>query len=168
MVKYSKQLNKTDCGPMAVLNALKWAGYPVSCRRGYKSIKKNCKWKAGQGTYYSDIYKTLQKYSKLKSRIIKSPKLKELDSLLEKGYTFILLYTHKHGRCSHFIFCSGKSSKKYFFKNDSSVYTNRARVRKTINSYLRKSLRKDGIYAPARVICIKKTKNNPPFPFKNI
>ena len=168
MVKYSKQLNETDCGPMAVLNTLKWAGYKVSTKRGYKSIKRSCEWSPGTGTWVSDVVRTLRKYSKLKTRVLVRPSMKDLDSLLDKGYVFILRYTHDDGSGGHFSLCIGKSDKKFFFINDSSIKTDRARLRKTVNCYLRKIYRKEGWYAPARVICVKKTKNNPTFPFKNI
>lgn len=168
MVKYSKQRNKTDCGPTAVLNALKWAGYSVSIRKGYKSIKKNCKYRPVFGTSSSNILWTLRKYKKLKTRVLVRPTLSQLDKLLEKGYVFILRYTHDHGESGHCIFCFGKTDFKYLLINDSSIKTYRGRTRKTLNSYLRKQRYSDGTYAPARVICIKKTKNNPTFPFKDI
>lgn len=38
MVRYAQSRSKSDCGPIALLNALKWAGIRCILRRDYKKI----------------------------------------------------------------------------------------------------------------------------------
>jgi len=42
-MRFTKQYTLSDCGPVAVLNILKWAGMKVSYKDHIKHLKKECK-----------------------------------------------------------------------------------------------------------------------------
>ena len=42
-VRWIAQKNKFSCGPIAILNILKWVGFPVSYKKDYNFWKKKCK-----------------------------------------------------------------------------------------------------------------------------
>jgi hypothetical protein len=92
MRKYCKQRNKMDCGPTAVLNALKWAGYSHTLKKDYAKIKKQCKFDEVSGSEFLDLKETLEKYKKIRVKRIRSYSLRNLDKIIDEGKSFILLY----------------------------------------------------------------------------
>lgn len=120
MIRYCKQLNKSDCGPIAVLNALKWAGEPVSIRKNYKEIRDNCFWIPRIGTESFDLQSFLDRWDSIATSRVWSYTLKALDSSLKQGKTLILLYTfrRKDKDQGHFIFIHGQDKNGYFIYND--------------------------------------------------
>ena len=80
MIRFTKQRDHYTCGPIAIINVCKWAGYKVT-QKDIKKFKKltNC----DNGTYAEDLHKALkkldEKYFKLKKRLLaKEVKVKEI------------------------------------------------------------------------------------------
>jgi hypothetical protein len=59
-VRLWKQRDEMDCAPIAVLNTLRWLGYPVSCRQDYDLICRLCRCSPRSGTRHSEITKVLR------------------------------------------------------------------------------------------------------------
>lgn len=130
----------SSCGPVALMNAVKWAGYSLN-REGYLAHYSSlCKFVAGRGGTYCD---------KLEEAIVATPELalvefldrptlRELDQALKKGYSIILRY--RHDVCGHFIFIPKRTAKFYYVVNGGRSRPTLTRIsRKTVSSYLRYS-----------------------------
>lgn len=58
-MRYCKQKLKYECGPIAILNLMKWLGLRVTYKKDMPSIKMMCKYK--KGVYNEDITRALNK-----------------------------------------------------------------------------------------------------------
>jgi hypothetical protein len=56
---------KTDCAPIAILNALRWLKYPVNLR-SYRDICIRLGYTSGRGTSHRDIHRVLKAVPRLK------------------------------------------------------------------------------------------------------
>lgn len=150
MARYCKQYTNTDCGPTAVLNALKWAGYGLTQKKGYKRLRKKCEWSKGSPTYLSVLKEVLKGYKKVSVKQKKSPTLESLDSLIDTGKSFILLYTYKDGKkdSGHFVFGFGKDTRHYLVHNDTMKNPKKRLTRKKMNKYLRRRTRNGEAWEP--------------------
>lgn len=93
MIRYIKQRDKYNCGPVAVLNALKWAGKKVTYASDFKKIKEACKSGKKNGTYVTALTDALIKYKLIRRRDYKSPATtKDIDTWLKKGNAVIVRY----------------------------------------------------------------------------
>ena len=127
-IRYIKQRNKHTCGPIAVINILKWLG----CKTTYKDfplIKAMCKCNR-EGTYSSNVDKTIDNF-KIKKKIKRFPHIKDVDTHLKLGG--IILFEHKSifEDISHLALCVGKDNRYYYLVNE---YIN-----KTISKVARKT-----------------------------
>lgn len=61
MIRYAKQTDNFRCGPVAIANALKWAGINFSYRDNKKRLDKLCKTKHPTGCYLADLTRALRK-----------------------------------------------------------------------------------------------------------
>lgn len=151
MIKYCKQLNKTDCGPIAVINALKWAGLKVSIGKNYKDIRQSCYWVPRDGTDAIDMRGCLDRFDGVATNQIWRYTLKSLDQSLDNGKALILLYTlFARGQDrGHFIFIHGRDKGGYFvyndFKKDKShvTYITRKEMKKRLSARVRDGLNWD-------------------------
>ena len=91
--RYSKQYNYFSCGPIALLNALKWAGCNYSLKNDLKRIKKLCKLD-NDGVLVSDFHSALKKESKniLKYKRYIKFSINNMISHLNNGGSIILNY----------------------------------------------------------------------------
>lgn len=95
MTRYSRQRTMSDCGPVAILNILKWAGYPVTYDAHIKHIKKVSRYVYTDyytGVKYWNIRKALNQLGrgKIRSKVIMVVDLKQLTKHIENGGAFIL------------------------------------------------------------------------------
>lgn len=81
MIRFTKQKDHYSCGPVAIINLCKWAGFEFDAQKWLKKFKKltNCD---TEGTYPDDLYKALKKldtkYFKLKKQYKYKVKFKDL------------------------------------------------------------------------------------------
>jgi len=54
---------KTDCAPIAILNALRWLRYSVNLRNAYKILYQACQCSESKGTTHSQITRVLRNIS---------------------------------------------------------------------------------------------------------
>lgn len=126
MVRYVKQRDETSCGPVAIINVLKWMGYKVS----YDFIhtaRYLCNWEdtwsADPGATDLDVERALKKLDIKKKRRIK-PTLKEIDKHIDSGGIILLGYYNVYSlpgfklHEGHYSLCIGRTKKTYIMVND--------------------------------------------------
>jgi len=122
-IRYIKQRDETSCGPIAIINILKWLG----CNITYKYLdtaRTLCGWESGNTAASGTTDRGLRfALNTLKIYAIhrNSPNLKLLDNHLNKGGAAIVEYIIP--RCSiekgwHFALCVGKENSSYIIVND--------------------------------------------------
>lgn len=117
-VRYCKQYDDWSCGPIAVLNILKWAGYPHTTKH-LPHLKRKLKHITGEGTYVYMMTEVLRSYKRIKiSPRVFRPSLRQICSRLDRG-EIVLLTTAimKGGKIDHghYCLCVGKSPNDTFF-----------------------------------------------------
>lgn len=142
-IRYIKQRDDTSCGPVAIINVLKWLG----CKVTYKYLDMArflCKWYDGStgesGTTDRGLRHALN-ILKIHAIHKSSKSLKILDRHIEKGGIAIVEYVIPG--CSiekgwHFALCVGKENDSYIIVNDGKDRTLSYYKRDTILKIIRK------------------------------
>lgn len=125
-LRWIKQRDQYSCGVVAVINALKWAGYNATYNKDFKRLKKACKC-TFEGTFVEDLDRVIRSYKGLivlpEDEPMSAPSIKLVDDCLGAGGAIIISYIAKSKgeiSVSHLTLCIGKSGKRYVFINDSS------------------------------------------------
>ena len=125
MVRYTKQYCRRDCGPVAVLNVLKWCGEKVSYKKHIKNIKSISDYDPRCGVDPPYISFAIKQVGLSYMRII-SPKIADIDRHLENNEALIIRFMYDAHR-GHYIFCYSKSTKYYrvanYFNNSGELQT---------------------------------------------
>jgi hypothetical protein len=121
MTRYLKQWDYISCGPVAIINAMKWRGMKVSRRSHFKKLKRKCKCNHRDGgTYKHDLTRALRNYlSNVKCKVQES--INTLDRHLDSGGAVIIAYDYIRNddvREGHYVFCIGKTKHYYTLVND--------------------------------------------------
>lgn len=119
-MRYIKQRDTYSCGSVAVINALKWAGYKITYNSHIKRIKKLTRNNI-DGVRNEDMIKALRKYKGIKATFKRSISLKEANKQLEKGNSLIIGFDYRdkyNEWCGHSIFVASKIDKQYKVVND--------------------------------------------------
>jgi len=119
--RYRKQQKCDDCGPTAVLNALRWAGH----NQCIKEIGKKVKYEGG--VYMPDMQTGIKHVGKgiFRSRRVYNPKFEDIQNHLSTGGSIIYRYRYWSWRClydvGHLVFIHGmsKSGNTFYVVNDS-------------------------------------------------
>jgi hypothetical protein len=122
--KYARQLDDFSCGPVAVLNALKWVGYDANYKRDHKRLVKLCRC-TKDGTHDEGFDRAIRNYKHLLVYPRKYPKYRAsihlLDVCLEDGGAVAMGFIYKHDGvvvAEHFTLCIGKRKNGYVFVNN--------------------------------------------------
>lgn len=109
--RYLRQYNNFSCGPIAILNALKWAGRRVTYAYHYEQLAVDCGLKADEddyGTDNRDLDRVLRMHGKdyYTVRKPKTPTFEEFEQHLKNGGSAILCYLHydEEGPEGHYAF----------------------------------------------------------------
>jgi len=112
--RYIRQRDQFSCGPVAVINTLKFLG----CNVTYKSlplVQRLCKCKSPDGTNPEDLEQALSVFGISFKRKIK-PSLKDIDNHIKNHGAILLNYCISIG---HYSLCIGKNGKNnYTLVND--------------------------------------------------
>lgn len=137
MTRYAKQREATTCGPMAVLNAAKWAGLPVTVKKDINKCKELCKWNQYEGAGPWSIEKALKAMVIFEVKeIIDTPKLREIDREVDKGRAVVIKYCHGCG--GHYMLCIGRTKRYYKMVNSKLEGPALRRMeRKTLSKHLK-------------------------------
>jgi ABC-type bacteriocin/lantibiotic exporter with double-glycine peptidase domain len=116
-VRYIKQPTKTTCGPTAIINVLKWAGYDLTV----KDINKIGNWvKCGYyctGTEPAEMHNLLQRLEGIKiTKSVNLPTIEEMNKHLDAGGVVLMRYLHKQG--GHYNVYVGRKKNWYQVVND--------------------------------------------------
>lgn len=124
-MRYVGQHDTYSCGPIAVLNALKWSGMQVTRKSHMKRVNRLCN--AGiAGVLDRDITKALSNYRRLKFRVRRYVIMRQLDAHLRRGGSAIIAYEFRLGKddeFGHYIFVPGKRDEDFVVVNDSFADT---------------------------------------------
>lgn len=145
MVRYVKQKDNTSCGPIALINTLKWLGYSVSYDflhiARYMCKCESNRSKDGGGTTDMNFERALKSFGIKKKRKIQ-PTIKELDKHIDSGGIAIISYFNTYPMCKfkkdagHFALCISRTSRTYMMVNDKDNKTKNRRYRNTMRSML--------------------------------
>lgn len=117
-MRYSKQRTKSTCGPVAIFNALKWAGVSGSYRKIVPRLKRACRTEHyPKGTYSWVLHEVLKKEMKRVGVSVElrwSISQKSLLKNLTKNKSVIISYSHKKGGGHYGLVIKG--TKNYPFK----------------------------------------------------
>jgi len=145
MPKYVRQRDHTSCGPVAIINILKWLGFNVTYGEYIDVLRAMCRCEPGPrgGTESADMARALRRL-KIKYKKYKMPSIKQVDQHLDNGGIILLdyqiPYSTKAGKLIfdkgewHFALCIGRTSKTYVVVNDGTKHTVGRRSRKTMKA----------------------------------
>jgi hypothetical protein len=138
--KYLRQRDDFSCGPIALMNVLKWAGYNITYKDHTRFVKM-CKC-SKTGTFSDAFDDALRRYTKLMvlpdDGPFPAPKIELVDECLAVGGVVVFSYFYKYGgktRISHLTVCIGAQDGRYVFVNDSPQY-----LKRTITTHKRKTV----------------------------
>jgi len=149
MPRYASQkVGSYDCGPIALLNVLKWSGRSVSVSANLQPIKRQCKYLRGRGVYKSEFTYTLKKYKSIKFYERWKTTIGQIDKHLKEGGIVVLLTSRRKPngvRAGHYWTITEKSGGCYYAHNfrdyDGRYKANTYLLRNEVVRYLRRSLR---------------------------
>ena len=131
-----------SCGPVAVLNALKWLGYSAS----YRDHIFNFEWDFKNGTRHNSITQSLREYG-VKFKIKSNPTAADIERILDNGRSVVLSWAwYEGGRSArHCIFIDGHTLTIFLSKNTWSNKSTKKDLmpKKTLNKYFRIGKRHD-------------------------
>jgi len=124
MTRYLKQRDQSSCGPVAVINALKWAGLRVTEKTHKKKIQQltqcNPYGRGFRGSHPYDVNHALSCYNSIKIQRVRKDvwtTLSEINEHLDKGGSILMRYFLANN--GHYTLCVGRTPKTYRFVNDS-------------------------------------------------
>lgn len=136
--RYTKQpRNSFVCGPVAIMNAAKWAGGHHSYSESINTFKERVNYRPREGTPHWGVTVGIMYTPELKyEQRIEEPTLKELDQALTRSRAFLISFVHETER--HLSFCVGKTPKYFKMVNFyDHRYAEHRVSRKTLSKYLR-------------------------------
>lgn len=143
MIRYKKQTDKFRCGPVAILNALKWAGI----RADLEDISKKAKCRPfPHGTTCPELHNALLKFEKfIKIRITCTVNIEFIRNQLSNGRSIIYNYEYydkeddrKYGHY-FFIDSMSKTGKSLYLVN--YKLNGPARIRMTTKKFVNQCIR---------------------------
>lgn len=117
--RWIKQRDNHSCVPVAVLNILKWAGFPATYRRDLAYWKGKVKHTAEDGAHIRDYGFLLATIPDVKLKRKTRPSLAEIDSVLSEGNAVLLRSAWKTGDDihRHLLLIAGRTEKSWFLTN---------------------------------------------------
>ena len=121
-IKYVKQKDTYTCGPVALINVLRWAGQLKVNPKYLKAIKAICFTDKNQGTYSKEFDRAIKYFRPIiKIKTKKKPDLKDIDNCVDKGGIVVIGYVYKFHEIeqAHFALIIGRTKTRYILVNDS-------------------------------------------------
>jgi hypothetical protein len=118
-IRYASQIRESDCGPIALLNLLKWLGMRVTLRDHHSHLCWLCKLIEGFGSSDIDLSRALSHLKKdnFRFKYNRKPDYKELCDHLTSGGSAILVYPNESGLHACFLPAQIKKSKRILVVN---------------------------------------------------
>lgn len=103
-MRFVKQRNQYSCGPVVILNALKWAEQKVSYKSHFKKLKKLTKCNL-DGSVFSKVKGAIYSYSNIfKIGTDRITSIKRLEIYIKNGAGIILQYYYRDSKKVNEIF----------------------------------------------------------------
>lgn len=143
MTRYLRQRDTFTCGPVSIINAIKWSGRLATERTYKKRFKTELQCEYPDGTPYDwKMGLVLRKYFSY-VKVISRPKINDIDNALDNNQAILLRYFHDEyfsteGRIGHYTLCIKNNNKRnmYTFVNDSRRKAVVRRTRNTVKEML--------------------------------
>ena len=122
MTRYLRQKDEFHCGPVAIINAMKWVGINASARSHLNQLSKECGTDK-YGTYPQRFGRVLSKY--VRAHYWERPFTPGLKNHLSFGRAFVLGHSFVRNDDiveSHYTLCIGRDSGGYIMVNDVHTY----------------------------------------------
>ena len=140
-MRYTKQRKKSFfCGPVVLLNAMKFSGRKVAWRDQKERLKKICKYEPRVGVPPGRLYAAFQGLlAKKIGQITVQPTLPFIDKALKDNKAVILRFLHGNPeeRSGHYILIIGKRDRTYSVVNWSHSKAVGQVTRKCMSKHLR-------------------------------
>jgi len=148
--RYVRQRDNTSCGPVALINILKWQGLDVCYDEYIHFMRHLCDHTPGAdgGTTEIGMRRALKSLG-IKFKVYRMNKLYKMDKHLDAGNIALLDYPVpyycKGGKIDfckgdlHFALCIGRTPKTYTMVNDGTRNTVGHRLRSTMEKMFRES-----------------------------
>lgn len=141
-MRYYKQKRGFDCGPVVLLNAMKWAGFQRSAKEYLPMLTERVGYliketdRESPGTEPLDFQAGLICTPELEVKAMYHvPNLRDLDRELKMGRAIILRYFHNRG--GHYTLIVGKTKHYYTLVNDGGDSTVIRRSRESMKKFLK-------------------------------
>jgi hypothetical protein len=148
--RWIKQRDNHSCVPVAILNVLKWAGFPVTYRSAFDYWKEMVKHTAENGTHIRDYSFIFSRMPEVKMKRKTRPSLAEIDSVLSEGNAVLLRSAWKAGDevHRHLLLITARTQKSWFLTN---TFRGHAWFPKQVveTLYMEKHRLRSGIYPTA-------------------
>lgn len=97
---YLSQRDKFRCGPVAIINALRWAGEDCDYKGNIQRFSQQCQCEAGSGTRHRTFERTLRKVGKriFEVELVREPSYASMERSLKAGKALIWNFQHERGR----------------------------------------------------------------------
>ena len=117
--RWIKQRDNHSCVPVAILNILKWAGFPVTYRSDFDYWREKVKHTAEDGVHIRNYGFLLSRIPEVKLKRKTHPSLTEIDSALSDGNIVLLRSAWKIGGeiHGHLLLIVGRTEKSWFLTN---------------------------------------------------
>jgi len=117
-IRWISQKNNFSCGPIAILNLLKWIGLSISYKRNYEKLFKSCKctWK---GTHQHVFQKCLDKINGVVICPKNLPTIESIEAAIQLGQIVIMKSSYVMEKTveGHFFIISEMTEDKFFCIN---------------------------------------------------
>jgi len=124
-IRYVKQRDHSSCGPVAIMNVLKWAGHIFSYQETIGLFQLACEWTPVTGTCHAPFDRALRGLAgrfNLRIRRVHGPRLGEVEKHLRSGGIVVMNYywRRKKEDNRHFMVLSdvSESGKSFITIND--------------------------------------------------
>lgn len=126
MVRYCKQRDRSSCGPVAIINLLKFFGKDAKYEfiRMFRHITY-CDSFGVQVEHFEDLLKTFKTVYRVHHKREGQIPLSHLDEWLDKGWPVVMRFFHEiyHGRrMGHFVTIIGRTKRGYLVTNYGRKY----------------------------------------------
>jgi hypothetical protein len=90
--RWIAQKNKSSCGPIAILNILKWLEIEINYSKDYCKYKRKCKC-TKDGTHQPHFEKSLNSIAGIDVKCKNLPTIKEIEDALNSNHIIIMKST---------------------------------------------------------------------------
>lgn len=136
--RYCRQIGSSDCGPIAILNILKWAGLSVTLKEYLPYLNTVCRIdNFGTPLHRFNAMILKLRKNRFQARYRKQPRLDQIEKHLAQGGSVLIFYFN--GQCYHFslIIGSNENGSRFTMVNESYGKTVSKVTRKTLKRFLR-------------------------------